>query len=46
MHAPATGRVMAEIMMEQKPHIDVSEYKLERFLDFERVVQTPERLII
>lgn len=44
MHAPAIGRVMAEIMMEEKSHIDISKYDLERF-DSDQV-QTSERLII
>jgi sarcosine oxidase subunit beta len=44
MHAPAIGRVMADIMMEQKTQIDISQYGLERF-DSDKV-QTSERLII
>jgi sarcosine oxidase subunit beta len=31
MHAPAIGRIMAEIMRGEKPHIDVTEYNLQRF---------------
>jgi sarcosine oxidase subunit beta len=50
MHAPAIGKIMAEIIMEEVPHLDVSEYRLERFLhddDAKRSkVESPERLII
>ena len=44
MHAPPIGRIMADIMMEQKTQIDISKYDLERF-DSDKV-QTSERLII
>jgi sarcosine oxidase subunit beta len=46
MHAPAIGKLMAGIIMGEKPHIDLSEYRLDRFLDPEKRAQNSERLII
>jgi sarcosine oxidase, subunit beta len=44
MHAPAIGRVMAEFMMDDKTHLDVTAYRYERF-NAEKA-HDPEKLII
>ncbi len=44
MHAPAIGRIMAELIVERKTHIDISEYDLGRFGS--EKAQNSERLII
>ena len=43
MHAPAIGRIMSEIMLGEKPHLDVSDFHLARF---GRKVSKREDLII
>jgi sarcosine oxidase, subunit beta len=44
MHAPAMGNLMAELMIDQKTHLDISEYHLGRFSS--ENAQNSEKLII
>lgn len=43
MHAPAAGRVIAELITEQAPFVDITPFKLERFRHHQ---QTPESFVI
>jgi sarcosine oxidase subunit beta len=51
MHAPAIGKIMAELMIDERTHLDISEYNLRRFFssnnnEEKQQQASSERLII